>query len=81
MCLRNKLFDYLYILHTHFDKGLSLRLRSGISCLASGQSFDKHASELQAPFRTEKAVNPKTIRRPRSVIAGPDVTLHCQGDQ
>ncbi|GAA6065758.1 NHS-like protein 2 isoform X1 [Tachysurus ichikawai] len=46
----------------------------------TGQSFDKHASELQAPFRTEKAVNPKTIRRPRSVIAGPDVTLHCQGD-
>ncbi|XP_072543653.1 NHS-like protein 2 isoform X3 [Salminus brasiliensis] len=46
----------------------------------TGQSFDKHASELQAPFRTETAVNPKTVRRPRSVIAGPDVTLHCQGD-
>ncbi|XP_076843623.1 NHS-like protein 2 isoform X4 [Brachyhypopomus gauderio] len=46
----------------------------------TGQSFDKHASELQAPFRTDTAVNPKTVRRPRSVIAGPDVTLHCQGD-
>ncbi|XP_051754898.1 NHS-like protein 2 isoform X3 [Ctenopharyngodon idella] len=49
----------------------------------TGQSFDKHSarhSELRAPFRTDSAVNPKTIRRPRSVVAGPDVTLHCQGD-
>ncbi|KAK7176056.1 hypothetical protein R3I93_000348 [Phoxinus phoxinus] len=49
----------------------------------TGQSFDKHSArhrELRAPFRTDSAVNPKTVRRPRSVVAGPDVTLHCQGD-
>uniref|UniRef100_A0A8C1YAG4 NHS-like 2 n=1 Tax=Cyprinus carpio TaxID=7962 RepID=A0A8C1YAG4_CYPCA len=49
----------------------------------TGQCFDKHSaqrSELRAPFRTDSAVNPKTVRRPRSVVAGPDVTLHCQGD-
>ncbi|XP_056603665.1 LOW QUALITY PROTEIN: NHS-like protein 2 [Triplophysa dalaica] len=49
----------------------------------TGQSFDKHSAqhrELRAPFRTDSAVNAKTIRRPRSVVAGPDVTLHCQGD-
>ncbi|XP_016096431.1 NHS-like protein 2 isoform X1 [Sinocyclocheilus grahami] len=49
----------------------------------TGQSFDKHStqhSELRAAFRTDSAVNPKTVRRPRSVVAGPDVTLHCQGD-
>lgn len=49
----------------------------------TGQCFDKHSaqrSELRAAFRTDSAVNPKTVRRPRSVVAGPDVTLHCQGD-
>ncbi|XP_057207651.1 NHS-like protein 2 isoform X3 [Triplophysa rosa] len=49
----------------------------------TGQSFDKRSAqhrELRAPFRTDSPVNPKTIRRLRSVVAGPDVTLHCPGD-
>uniref|UniRef100_A0A9J8CK56 NHS-like 2 n=1 Tax=Cyprinus carpio carpio TaxID=630221 RepID=A0A9J8CK56_CYPCA len=49
----------------------------------TGQSFDKHStqhSKLRAVFRTDSAVKPKTVPRPRSVVAGPDVTLHCQGD-
>ncbi|XP_043100378.1 NHS-like protein 2 isoform X6 [Puntigrus tetrazona] len=54
-----------------------------LQSLLQGQCFDKHSaqrSELRAAFRTDSAVNPKTVRRPRSVVAGPDVTLHCQGD-
>ncbi|TRY54596.1 hypothetical protein DNTS_001593 [Danionella cerebrum] len=49
----------------------------------TGQSFDKHAAqqrELRAVFKTDSAVKPKTVQRPRSVVGGPDVTLLCQGD-
>uniref|UniRef100_A0A8C0J3X1 NHS like 2 n=1 Tax=Chelonoidis abingdonii TaxID=106734 RepID=A0A8C0J3X1_CHEAB len=47
----------------------------------SGQHFDRHASARHSLFNTETAVNPKsTLRRRRTIIGFPNLTLRDQGD-
>lgn len=49
--------------------------------LATGQHFARHASARHSLFNTETAMNPKsTLRRRRTVIGFPNMSLRDQGD-
>lgn len=49
--------------------------------LATGQHFARHASARHSLFNTETAMNPKsTLRRRRTIIGFPNLSLRDQGD-
>lgn len=60
---------------------LAAAIRYGVFVLATGQHFARHASARHSLFNTETAMNPKsTLRRRRTIIGFPNMSLRDQGD-